>query len=313
MDAVSDRPRCPTCDSEEISKAGLRKLKSGTRQLYRCSSCRRRFSSQRRSAKRTPGRAILDTLCMVCEGRTYADIAHAIRKKHRLSVSSGTISKWVTDFHPPYLAARSLNVGHKVIVRSYLFAHHGLNYNYKVHLRKLATSRYPALKRFLLVLPRYLNHGLFNISDAATARCSTLTAADDLRITTRTDTTENTLARKALTLATTNRERHAVIESYFLSCDRNTLAVEVPIYFYHKRFNTVTGHIDILQEKFGMIWLLDFKPNAHKENPRYVAAQLTLYAMGVSYRARIPIKRIRCAYFDDTTFHELEPRPESLL
>ena len=109
-----------------------------------------------------------------------------------------------------------------------------------------------------------------------------------------------TQAAQALRLARHNRERHAVIERYFLSCDRNTVATEVPVWFFDKRLGaTVTGHIDVLMANFGKLWVLDYKPRAAKENPAKVASQLALYAQALVYRAGVNRQDIRCAWFDD--------------
>lgn len=86
----------------------------------------------------------------------------------------------------------------------------------------------------------------------------------------------------------------------FLSCDRNTLATEVPVWFFDKRLGaTVTGHIDVLMANFGKLWVLDYKPRAAKENPAKVASQLALYAQALVYRAGVNRQDIRCAWFDD--------------
>ncbi len=101
---------------------------------------------------------------------------------------------------------------------------------------------------------------------------------------------------QALRMARHNRERHPVVEGYFLSCDRNTIATEVPIWFYDKaQSQTFAGHIDIVQVNFGKLWVLDFKPNAAKERVEKVTTQLSLYAQGLAYRTGVKLSEIRCA------------------
>ena len=112
----------------------------------------------------------------------------------------------------------------------------------------------------------------------------------------------------ALSLALTNHQRHQVVEDYLLSCDRNTIAVEVPVYFHHAALGSVTGHIDILQINFGKVHILDFKPHAKKENPAKVMTQLTLYAMALTYRAKLKLADIVCAYFDEERMYQFRPR-----
>ena len=82
-------------------------------------------------------------------------------------------------------------------------------------------------------------------------------------------------------MATTknNRERHEVVQDFMLANDTATLACEVPVYLYPDEAaefgflknsgvdsgEGVTGHIDLIQIRFGYIHLLDFKPMAAKE------------------------------------------------
>ena len=56
------------------------------------------------------------------------------------------------------------------------------------------------------------------------------------------------------------------------------------------------------------IHILDYKPKASKENREKVTTQLTLYAIALSFRAKIPIKYIRCAFFDENNYFEFRPR-----
>lgn len=304
--------RCKYCQSAQIVKAGLRKLKAGLRQMFKCNHCGRRFSNLNRSDKHTHPAAILDALTMVCQGRTYEDVIFALRKKHRLSVTKSAISKWVREYDPDYLKIRYLNKPHGQIIRSYLFTHSGINYNYKLHLPKLATCPFEGLKSYLLKLPEFIDHAIFEkgpeTEENAGLRASQLVLTDNYGLREFTDTRLNRAALDALSLALSNRQRHQVVEDYLLSCDRNTIAVEVPVYFHHKGLGSVTGHIDILQINFGKAHILDFKPHAKKENPAKVMTQLTLYAMALTYRAKLKFGDIVCAYFDEERMFQFSPR-----
>lgn len=66
----------------------------------------------------------------------------------------------------------------------------------------------------------------------------------------------------------------------------------------------ITGHIDILQIRNGMIHLLDFKPNAEKERP---IEQLTLYAMALSRLTGLRLFEFKCAWFDEKDYFEFFP------
>ena len=66
----------------------------------------------------------------------------------------------------------------------------------------------------------------------------------------------------------------------------------------------ITGHIDFVQIRNGMIHLLDFKPNAEKERP---IEQLTLYAMALSRLTGLRLFEFKCAWFDEKDYFEFYP------
>jgi transposase-like protein len=69
----------------------------------------------------------------------------------------------------------------------------------------------------------------------------------------------------------------------------------------------IAGHIDLLQYKFNTLYILDFKPNAAKEQKRKVATQLNLYALALAKRANLSLEEIRCAWFDEEDFFSFRP------
>ena len=103
--------------------------------------------------------------------------------------------------------------------------------------------------------------------------------------------------------------------------DSVTVATEVPVYLTrddmeHMRTQLgfdvpmptlpklITGHIDFIQIRNGMIHLLDFKPNAEKERP---IEQLTLYAMALSRLTGLRLFEFKCAWFDEKDYFEFYP------
>jgi len=66
----------------------------------------------------------------------------------------------------------------------------------------------------------------------------------------------------------------------------------------------LSGHIDILQQRFTKIHILDYKPDANK-NDKASAEQLFLYALALSKRTGIPMRKIAYAYFDDKNYFQL--------
>jgi len=147
----------------------------------------------------------------------------------------------------------------------------------------------------------------------------------------------NQLANLALNLAKTNKQRHEAIQNFFLINDSTTIATEIPVYLtnddikYHenqrfsghqkspisacfqkKKFNLnfknyetpITGHIDLLQIRNGLIHILDYKPEADKINP---TEQLTIYALALASRTKLALKDFKCAWFDEKNYYEFFP------
>lgn len=103
--------------------------------------------------------------------------------------------------------------------------------------------------------------------------------------------------------------------------DSTTIAVEVPIYltnwdadYYRNQkgfifplsnYTTpITGHIDILQVRNGLLHILDYKPDANKINP---IEQLTIYALALSRKLNLPLYHFKCAWFDEGKYFEFFP------
>ena len=131
----------------------------------------------------------------------------------------------------------------------------------------------------------------------------------------------NELAKLALNLAKSNNDRHQAIQNFMLINDSTTIAVEVPVYltnwdagYYRNQkgfifplnsYKTpITGHIDLLQIRNGLIHMLDYKPEAEKQNP---VEQLTIYAMALSKKLNLPLKDFKCAWFDENNYLEFFP------
>ena len=130
----------------------------------------------------------------------------------------------------------------------------------------------------------------------------------------------NQLAALALKLAPNNRARHQAVQDFMLINDSTTFATEIPVYllgsdisyfrskgfgFSFEAHNTpITGHIDVLQIRNGFIYILDYKPEAHKIKP---IQQLTTYALALAARTKIPVKDFKCAWFDEKNYYEFFP------
>ncbi len=105
-----------------------------------------------------------------------------------------------------------------------------------------------------------------------------------------------------------------------LATDSTTIACEVPLYltagelayFRSQGFSLsyppisapITGHVDVLQVRNGLIHILDYKPDAHKIAP---VAQLVTYALALASRTKLPLSAFKCAWFDEKHYYEFFP------
>ncbi len=132
---------------------------------------------------------------------------------------------------------------------------------------------------------------------------------------------KNSPAISALNLAESNNDRHQAIQDFMLINDSTTIAVEVPIYltnwdsgYYRNQkgfifplssYTTpITGHIDMLQIRNGLLHILDYKPEANKIKP---IEQLTIYALALSRKLNLPLYYFKCAWFDENNYYEFYP------
>jgi len=114
---------------------------------------------------------------------------------------------------------------------------------------------------------------------------------------------------------------HTNVQMFMLQHDDKTISIEVPIWLmeselpnYCDFFNctdTLTGHIDALRIEDGLVWVWDYKPNAHKE--KYATTQTNFYAIMLSQRTGIPIDKFRCGYFDDELAFVFKPLNRDVL
>jgi transposase-like protein len=130
----------------------------------------------------------------------------------------------------------------------------------------------------------------------------------------------NDLAALGLLLARKTRDRHPSIQDFMLANDSSTVACEIPVYLtaeeisYYKSKGffvalpeskkPITGHIDVLQARNGLIHLLDYKPKAREIDP---VNQLVVYALAFASRARLPVRVFKCAWFDEKDYFEFFP------
>lgn len=290
---------CKFCNSNNIVKKGLRRLKNKNKQIYLCKNCNKRFS-EGISKKTFDIKTILNAVNAYNQGYNYKEVCDLISRKNKTIISKSSIDRWVKEYSLGYSNIKSRIIkkyGFNLIIGR-MFKHSGLLYNFKYHKGKLNLfCKFQGLKNFITNLSKGVDDKLFNFSEN---RCSTMKSDVCVNIKTFDNTNLNENIGHALKSIKSNKQRHSIIENFMLNCDRDTIATEVPVWYWDKRKNIgIHGHIDILQVKYGKIWILDYKPNAHKENINKVVSQLWNYARALSFRSNVNLNIIKCGWFDE--------------
>ena len=294
--------QCKFCRSEKIVKDGQRKLSQSLNQKYLCVNCGKRFSAKKGKFDRA---VVLFAISTYNSGMSLARTAALITRTFRTSVDPATISRWVRKYGNSFRAVRDQllkNYKGKEIVATRPFVHFGLVYPFMLHRPKVdeLCINY-GLKDYLLGLgpwaDRYFSSGI---------RCSQLKTVSNVEI----EEKKNYLCSAVgfiLGACTDLKERHALVQKYLLYNDTNTIATEVPVWAYDKKLGAICGHIDVLQIKADRVRIADYKPGTRCQDKGKVVSQLYWYARALSFRAKIPLEKINCCYFDEEICMEFEP------
>ncbi|MEK6912671.1 MAG: PD-(D/E)XK nuclease family protein [Nanoarchaeota archaeon] len=229
------------------------------------------------------------------------------------------------------------------IIETNTFMHNNLPYKFQIHRAKLKllfnselyNNKFSDNKKFEKQIIFYLKkiptrefpHHIFRPkAESETETRGKLERSSQLKFETlkftrmQKQNLANKLTNMALNLAKTNKDRHQSVQDFMLINDSTTIATEIPVYltnddikyFLKRGFQLplensqtpITGHIDLLQIRNGLIHILDYKPGADKINP---INQLTIYALALASRFQIPLKSFKCAWFDDKNYYEFFP------
>lgn len=310
--------RCPVCNSKNVIRKGMRKNRFGYRQLYFCKDCGKGFVEKDRSMsnKTYNPKVILNAVSYYNLGSTLEESAKLVNRRFKVNVSKSSVHQWLKELGDvcTYRKLRTETLKNyeknENILFSKTFEHNGLSYNFRYHKPKLESlcqgNGFPGLMGYV---EGFEKNGCPSKFFEEGDRCS------QLRINVRNFRRERDynnacrLSALALKLCNSNRERHPVVEKFMLINDSSTVACEVPVWFWEKNLGLgVCGHIDLLQIRNKRIYVMDFKPDAEKENGNRVASQLFLYASGLSFRTGTGLDRFRCAWFDNKDYFEFNPK-----
>lgn len=312
--------------------------------LCRADNCGRTFTAERVKGKRFPLNVILEgisyynlglSLEQTCEflGKKFPEVAPPI---------PATLASWVEEYKPICRFERMRPYAIKLfppaqMIEVVSMAHRQL-YRFRYHRAKTLLSleeyknrRFDRLKEYLENISSETPHQYFQDGERMSEIKSKFDKTD--MIVRSKSNFANKIAEFVLRSVTENKDRHDALQRFMIANDSVTVGTEVPVYIRREdvehmenelkfkitddgqlelkgdkqaqRFpKLLTGHIDIVQIRNGMVHILDYKPNASKEKP---IEQLTWYALALSRLTGLRLFEFKCAWFDDKDFYEFYP------
>ena len=294
--------------------------------------------------KTYPASIILNSVSFYNLGHNQQKISKLMAQRYKTNVPQRTISEWLNNYKDVCTFNKMRKQAVKLyspneIIETHTFMHNNLPYKFQIHRAKLKllfnselyNNQFSDLKKFEKPIISYFKkiltekfpHYIFKPkvgTQGKLERSSQLKFETLKFIKLNKQNLANKLASLALSLAKTNKDRHQSVQDFMLINDTATIATEIPVYltkhdieyFLERGFQLplenqqtpITGHIDLLQIRNGLIHILDYKPEAHKINP---INQLTIYALALASRFQIQLKNFKCAWFDDKNYYEFFP------
>ena len=306
---------CPNCGSNYTIKKGRARRKRRSFQRYKCNSCGGFFLEKRMPQKSFDPAVIMHAITEYNKGATLLEASKKTNKKFHVKTYPQLISSWLKEFKPITTyqkIRRELGAREETPIAGKEFQHkQAYNFQYhKTKAEKFINNYFTALHTYLQQLPQECPNELF-LQDNVRGSQLKIQAFPTIK-------TVASHACKicglALTAVKDNKKRHEAIQRFMLCNDSCTIATEVPVWLHPSEFNRlqlfkeinspITGHIDAVQARYGLIHILDYKPNAEKEKP---IAQLFSYALALSTRTNIWLRNFKCAWFNENTYKEFSP------
>jgi len=327
---MKEEIRCPECKSQEVICKGIRELKQERVQRYQCQSCGVNFTNRKIANTTYSAKVILESVNNYNLGLTLEESSKDINKRFHIKTYPRLISSWLNKYKQivPYKRFRQ-QAGEKQEIVEKLFAHKQ-PYLFKYHKQKVnrfLNNYFRDIKDYLIRMKENCPDELF-LEDNLRASKANESGEINLRhlgIEEKRNFACN-VAEFSVKAIETNYERHEFVEDFLLINDTATFAVEIPIWLESKEIpeeirdlikfdnsnklgnnKTLTGHIDILQARFGILYILDYKPSACKEKKEKVVTQLFCYALALSIRTGVWLRNFKCAWFDSDNYYEFSP------
>lgn len=330
--------QCPYCQGTDFVKTGFRLKKFEKIQVFYCHRCQKKFTPLITKGKTYPISVILKSLILFNKFLEPEAIAEKINQEDGFKITPLTINSWLKEYQrfTPFQRMREYckiklakgEIDLKEMVAEQRLFHQQI-YDFKYHRWKtnlvleedFKNYQLKAIKDFLELIIAECPHQVFKESEIRASEFKNIFNLDEVRII-RKENRANEIARFIMQAIANNKERHKKMQEFALFCDSTTLAVEVPVLLDKddldhfrlmlnfnvpleiKRDDLITGHIDIVQLRNGLVHIMDFKPSAAKAKP---IDQLTLYALALSRLTSLRLHSFKCAWFDDKDYFEFFP------
>lgn len=264
------------------------------------------------------------------------------KQENIIAPTPATLSAWIEEYKPLCRFERMRPWAIKMfppqkMVEVVTMAHRQL-YRFRYHRAKTILAmeefknyRFGPLKEYLDNVSSETPHQYFQDGERMSEIKSKFDKAD--MVVRSKSNFANKTAEFVLRGVTENKARHEALQRFMIANDSVTIATEVPVYIRREdvehmenelkfKITTggllelkgdkqaqkfpklLTGHIDFLQIRNGIVHILDYKPNASKEKP---VEQLTWYALALSRLTGLRLFEFKCAWFDDKDFYEFYP------
>ncbi len=342
---------CPYCQSKKFVKRGARKNKFGAVQLYLCRNeeCGKTFTAQDVKGKKFPLNLIIECMNYYNLGFNFLQTCSLVKQKFKAAPDPQTLSGWVEQYknlcrferlrpwaikmYKPRDMVEVVTMAHRQIFR---FRYHRAKM--RLLLEEFGNRYFFPLKEYLDNVSSETPHQYFEDGERMSDIRSKFNKAD--MIVKAKNNYANRLASFVLQAVSRNKDRHEVLQRFFIANDSCTVAAEVPVYIRKEDIEhmenvlgfkivgeegvkirghavkakaksaagglhrLLTGHIDLVQVRNGSVHLLDYKPNAFKEKP---IEQLTWYAMAMSRLTGLRLFEFKCGWFDEKDYFEFYP------
>ncbi|KKW10392.1 MAG: hypothetical protein UY50_C0035G0004 [Parcubacteria group bacterium GW2011_GWA2_49_9] len=291
---------CPYCEGADFVKRGTRKNKFGLAQLYICRNplCGRTFTAKDIQGKKYPLKIVIECMSHYNLGFTFEQTCSIVRQKFGAAPDPQTASAWYEEYKPlcRYERLRPWAVKYckpTETVEVVTMAHRQL-YRFRYHRAKTYLMLEEFRNRNLKPLKEYLDsvstetpHQYFSEG----GRMSEIKSKFD-----KADMIVKSKTNFANHLAEFVPLKFKVTDDGLVMLKGKKRPEAMP--------KLLTGHIDFVQIRNGCVHLLDYKPNAAKEQP---IEQLTWYAMAMSRLTGLRLFEFKCGWFDEKDYFEFYP------